>query len=150
MYESDFDELMLIKSENESLMAGEQVIAEATDTHADHIREHRAVMNDPDLRKNPVLRKLVQDHMQEHIDLLKTVSPDLLQILGQQPIQAPPPAPGQGNPADMMQPPGGIPQPGDMLTGQGTAGGQMIPQPASPPAGFENLATNAQDLLPQS
>jgi hypothetical protein len=60
-----------------------------------------------------------------------------------------PPGAAQGSPADMMQLPPGIPQGGEMLTGQGTAGGEMIPKPPKPPGEFANLPTNPADMLPQ-
>lgn len=159
MLESDFNELMLIKRENEYLMDGKPVLAEPLDIHAQHILEHRAVMADPDLRFNPELRTAVQNHIQEHIDYLRTVDPDLLMLTKQQPLQSPmtpqiapqmmPPGSPQGSPADMMQLPPNIPQGGEMLTGQGVAGGEMIPQSAKPPGEFANLPTNPADMLPQ-
>ncbi len=158
--ESDMQESLLIKQENEYLMEGKPVIAEMFDLHAEHIREHRAVMADPDIRRgDPALRLAVQAHMQEHIDFLRTVDPDLLMITKQQPLQAlaapqvaPPMGapPGQSpGPNGMLVPPGGIPQPNEMLTGQGSGGGNMIPAPATPPGDFANLPTNAADMIPQ-
>lgn len=163
MYESDMNEMLLIKSENEQLMEGKDVLADMLDTHALHIMEHRSVMSDPDLRKDPNLRAVVQKHLQEHIDFLRNVDPDLLMLTGQQPLQNPqapqtppdmPPPGGPGGPqgsgaSQMMQPPQ-APQPGDMLKGQGVAGGQTVPQPAHPPGQFAQLPTQAKDLLPQS
>lgn len=154
MYESDMDDLLLIKSENEELMAGKAVIADMLDMHAMHIMEHRSVMADPELRKDPVLRKVVQEHIQEHIDFLRTVDPDLLQLTNQQPLQAPqapqiaPPMGPPGGASGPMQPPQ-PPQAGDMMKGQGSQGGSMVPGPASPPAPFNNLPVNAKDMLPQ-
>lgn len=145
MYESDMNELLLIKDENEQLMSGKVVMAEILDQHAEHIKEHRSVMANPDLRRDPNLRQIVQSHIQEHINFLRTVDPDLLMLIGQQPLQnpgaqqsapnVPPPQNSpqpNGNPGQVMQMQG-PPQAGQMLTGQGSAGGNMIPQPAQPP-----------------
>ncbi len=159
--ESDMQESLLIKQENEYLMEGKEVLAEMFDLHAEHIREHRAVMADPDLRKDPALRAIVQAHMQQHIDFLRTVDPDLLMITKQQPLQSPmapqmapqmagpagqPPGPGAQSVMQMQE---GLPQPNEMLTGQGSGGGNMIPAPAAPPGEFANLPTQAGDMLPQ-
>jgi len=160
MYESDMNTLLLIKDENERMMEGEQVLADMLDEHSIHIMEHRSVMANPDLRRDPALRQSVQDHIQEHINFLRTVDPDLLMLIKQQPLQAPmapqmapgmpPPQGGEQGPgaSNMMQPPS-PPQGGDMLTGQGVAGGQMVPQPAKPPGQFANLPTNPADMMPQ-
>lgn len=154
MYESDMNELLLIKRENEMLMEGQQTIVDMLDSHAMHIQEHRCVMADPDLRSDPELVSNVQAHIQEHIMYLRTVDPDLLMILGQQPLQNPmapqmPPMPmGPSGPgaADVMQQPSGLPQGGEQLAGAPTS----LPSPATPPAEFSGLPTQAIDMLPQS
>lgn len=160
MYESDMNTLLLIKDENERMMEGEKVIADMLDEHSIHIMEHRSVMANPDLRRDPTLRASVQEHIQEHINFLRTVDPDLLMLIKQQPLQAPmapqvpvpqggePMPPEQGGPSGTMQIPP-LPQPGEKLRGQGVAGGQMMPQPAKPPGEFANLPTNAADMMPQ-
>jgi hypothetical protein len=159
MYESDMNTMLLIKDENEKMMEGELVIADMLDEHSVHIMEHRSVMANPDLRRDPNLRQAVQNHIQEHIDFLRTVDPDLLMLIKQTPLQAqaapqmappPPGSPEQGQgPSGAMQPPPGPPQGGDMLRGQGTAGGEVVPLPAKPPGQFANLPTQAKDMLPQ-
>lgn len=95
-------ELILVKGENEAMVGGEDVMATDIDEHILHIKEHRTVLADPDLRKDPELVTRVLSHINEHIDALKQVDPSLLMILGQQPIQAPPPPPQ--NPAQMPPP----------------------------------------------
>lgn len=160
-YESDMNTMLLIKDENERMMNGEPVLAEALDEHSIHIMEHRSVLANPDLRRDPELREIVQNHIQEHINFLRTVDPDLLMLIKQQPLQnpamapmpggpmAPPPGPGGAPDASQMMQPPAPPQAGDMLTGQGVGGGNMIPQPAKPPGEFANLPTQASDMLPQ-
>lgn len=159
MYESDMNTMLLIRSENEQLMEGKEVLAHILDEHRIHIMEHRSVMADPDLRRDPTLRQNVETHIQEHINMLRTVDPDLLMTIGQQPLQSPgmpqqvPPMPGpmgsEGGTSAVMQDPNQLPQGGDMLTGQGSAGGNMVPQPASPPPPFQDLPTSAADQIPQ-
>jgi hypothetical protein len=116
-------QLFLIKSENERMIAKKPVAALITDEHALHIKEHAAVLSDPDLRFDQELFGIVSGHMQEHIDLLKNTDPNLLLLLGQQPLppSAPPgmpPMPGApmlpeaGGPPPMQAPVGqNMPQP---------------------------------------
>jgi hypothetical protein len=152
MYESDMNELLLIKRENEFMMEGKTVMADIFDTHKLHIMEHRGLLSDPELRMDPVLRKVVQDHMSEHIDMLRNVDPDVLMMTGQEPIQNPQAQQGaQGVPMDqMMQPPSGMPStPEEMIKGQGNPGGSEMPNMPTPPAPFENMPTNPADMMSQ-
>lgn len=164
MYESDMNTLLLIKDENERMMEGEQVLGHMLDEHSIHILEHRSVLANPDLRRDPNLTSIVQNHIQEHINYLRTVDPDLLMLIKQQPLQQPAapqgvppppggpqggPPPGPGGPSGAMQPPPGPPQGGDMLKGQGVVGGQQVPQPAKPAAPFQNLPTQASQMAPK-
>lgn len=124
MTEDTQSELLLVKSENERLVTGDPVIAAITDDHLLHIKEHRVVLADPELRFNQELAGRVVAHIQEHIDLLRNTDPQLLQLLGQQPLgpaggspaqpqqQMPPDASMQGQAPDMMQPPSPVPQGG--------------------------------------
>lgn len=164
MYESDMNELLLIKRENEFMMEGKEVMADMLDTHQLHIMEHRTILSDPELRMDPDLRRTVQTHIQEHIDMLRMVDPDLLMLTGQQPLQnpnmgqvpppmgGPMPPPNVGGPGmgPMMTPPNGMPpNPQDMITGQGNPGGQQLPNMPTPPAPFQNMPVNPQDMMPQ-
>jgi hypothetical protein len=151
MYQGQMHELILIRAENERLLEGKEVIADMWDEHKKHLIEHRAVMANPDVRFDPKLRQAVQAHMQEHINFLRTVDPDTLMIFGEQPLQNPnapqmpppnpvgPVAPGSGNNQPSAQMAG---NPEEMMTGQGVQGGNMLPQPASPPPPFEALPTS--------
>lgn len=164
LYESDMNTMLLIKHENELMSEGTPCIADMLDEHSIHILEHRSVLSNPELRKNPELRNILQEHIQEHINFLRTVDPDILKMIKQVPLANPgapqgvPPegAPGpdgtpqQGKPPSgpgmdqMMQPPGGLPQPGDMIKGQGNQGGGTLPNPAKPPQPFSMLPTSPQ------
>jgi len=153
-------ELLLIKGENEKMMGAEGVPVLDIDDHRNHIIEHKAILADPDLRRDPMLVKLVLSHIQEHIDALRNGDPDLLSLLGQQPLapQGPPPgAPPQGpgpkanGPmADMMMPPQqgiqGMIQDGARIQGPGIEGGVGMPNMPKPPAPFKDLPTNPADV----
>lgn len=138
------DQMLLVDGENEMLLEGVQTPVTILDEHAYHIKRHRSLINDPELRKDPVLVQNVLGHIQEHINILKQADPMLLQLLGEQslmpppmPEQAPPPgegpmatpeaagnavAPGAENPMEMPIP--------------GTNKDVNIPQPPPP---FENM-----------
>lgn len=149
MIEGDLSDLMLIKRENEWLLEGRDVFAALLDKHSVHIMEHQSVINDPELRQNPDLLRKVQAHIQEHIDILRTADPDLLMLIGQQPLQSPqapqgaPPPPGSpegqgaptpgpgGSPADMMDPAQGGVQ--TQAPREAEVPAELLPNPAIDP-----------------
>lgn len=101
-------ELLLIRSENESISRGIPVQAMADDDHVLHMREHRGEMANPEVRANPQALNVYTTHQNEHWNLYNTVDPARLMVFGQQPPpQMGPPPPGPGGPP---QPPG--PKPG--------------------------------------
>ena len=85
--------LLNIRAENESLQNGELVKAVITENHADHIKEHKSILENPEAKKNGLLVKNVLAHIQEHIDLWRSADPAILQLTGQQPA----PLPNQSN-----------------------------------------------------
>lgn len=117
------NELDTINSENETLLQGEApVIAIATDHHAMHIREHRSVLSDPALRQDAQLVQRTLDHINEHIRLLQETDPNLLSIIGEQPL-----APPGGSPINPQQQ-GGMPgAQGASAPMQGTPMTQAMP-----------------------
>jgi hypothetical protein len=122
LYESDMQDIFLIKRENEWLMDGKDVMADPLDRHSLHILEHRSVISDPDLRSNPELTAKVRKHIQEHIDMLRDVNPDILQLIKEQPLH---PMPTAGAPGLPPGPMGGMPP----------AGGPPMGPPGTPPMG---------------
>lgn len=113
LYEHDMSQIMLIRSENEDLADGKSPTAVLTDQHKLHIKEHATVLDSPEARTDPTIVQSVTQHIQKHIDLLKTTSPEILGMLGEQSL-APQQGPPQGGP-----PPGPPPRP-------------MAPGPAAP------------------
>ena len=139
--EGKMDEMMTIKGENEAMVRGEDVIAIFSDNHSLHIKEHRDVLADYVLRRDPELVQTVLDHMQEHINLLQTTDPNLLAIIGEQPLAPPggtPAAPGQpnvptqGGAAATMDPSMAAPAQPNMPEAAGVKEGILPPQPQSP------------------
>jgi hypothetical protein len=153
MTEDTQSELMLIKSENERLVDDKTVVAVATDQHSLHIKEHRAVLADPELRFNPELVQRTLDHIQEHLDLLRATDPNMLTMIQEQPL-----GPVGGSP--IAQAPGQPPAPSN-VPGQPPApmnvAGQLnmedlvnMPNLPQPPGPFENAPVTADDTLPES
>jgi hypothetical protein len=127
MIEGETAELMNVRSENERLAAGEQVNALYTDNHWIHIKEHKTVLASPDAREVIEIIQITDDHMKQHIELLRTTDPGILMILGQQPIPSPVNDPNMGAPV----PP--IPnQPSEDTPVQGQAGAAPTEADATP------------------
>jgi hypothetical protein len=146
-------QIFLARMENEKMMQMQEVLAVFTDDHAYHIKEHSNLMADPDLRFNQEMMLLVYEHIQEHVNLLRTTDPDILKILNQQPL-----GPLGGSPAN--QPPQDINQGSPQLPPAQIPGQEMMPQemgaiPANQPnlpkpAGeFSNLPTDPAMNIPQ-
>jgi hypothetical protein len=131
-----------------------------TDDHRTHIQEHLALLGDPYLRQDPVLLKLVFDHLNEHKRLLEDPASFMwLQITNQQPLQ--PPAPPMGPDGQPLPPgPGGptateVSQAGpgiENVTQQPPTGAEAAqeisePQMPTPSAPFEDLPLSADDAM---
>lgn len=133
----------LIRSENESMMLGVPVRAIALDDHVQHIKEHQAVIADPELRESEVA-DIVYQHILEHIDLLKNTDPNLLGILGQSSLAAP-----QGQPL----PPESEPEAMDVDSEQSPSPEQgpmqAMPEGADQAASVPSLPTVDASLLPR-
>ncbi len=136
--EDIINENLLIRSENEMLMDGGAPIMTVLDSHKEHIDSHRGLSFDPDLRADADLMTRVNKHIQDHIQALRTTDPDLLMLMGQQPLHPPGPPPGapagppgaappQGMPPSAMPP--GPPKP----QGPPPPQGQAVPQGLRPP-----------------
>ena len=97
-----------------------------TDNHSLHIREHRAVLDDPGARQNPRVVEATLAHLAEHEQLWMEVSmrPAILQATQQQPSPQQP-QPQQGGNSAVTQQPGGT---GDM---PGMPGLPQLPPEAS-------------------
>jgi hypothetical protein len=104
--EADIKELYQMRSENEIMMSGGKPIAIITDSHLQHIQEHKAVLASPESRKDPMIVKSVTEHLMEHINLLRTGDPVLLQMLGQQPVAPAKPSGPQQPPQQPQRGPG--------------------------------------------
>jgi hypothetical protein len=135
MTEDTQSQLFLVKDENERLINNESVIAVLTDDHLLHIKEHSSVLANPELRFDMELVQKVTGHIQEHINQLRTIDPDLLKILGQQPL-----GPQGGSPANQPGPQQGPPN--NSMNGQvqemmgGAPVASQLDQQGAAPAGL--------------
>ena len=84
--EDTFGDAILIRDENQMLQKGELPIAVIADMHPQHFMKHKELFSDPEVRKNPELMALITQHMQDHIDLHKSMDPDMAAIMGLQPL----------------------------------------------------------------
>lgn len=144
--QSTQNELFLISSENDRLLDGETATAMFLDSHLEHIKEHKALLYDVDLRNDPDFVQRVSSHIQQHLDLLRTSDPSVLQMLGEQPLPPPPPPPAPPGPP--QGPPGAPQGPGGPQGGPqpppNAANGQVGP----PPSGMEQAQATALPLMP--
>jgi len=132
--ENTQSELDLVRDENERLAEGKPVIAIQTDHHSMHIKEHRSVLSDSELRFDPNLVQRTLSHIQEHIDLLRMADPDLLAIIEEQPLS--PPGGTPANQSQMMPPPPGNVPP---MMGEEPMPPPSMPEMPTPPAPFEGM-----------
>lgn len=114
--DSKIDNSILIISENEAMIKGERQQAIWSEKHSQHIMKHMELLNDAELKKDERLVQIVLEHVQEHVNLLRTTDPSLLQLNGETPL---PPAPAPAAPG----------QPGSM-----EASGAPAPTPGQAPA----------------
>lgn len=147
------NELLLIRAENEKLAQGEDITTLAVDQHLMHIKEHKGVLADPDLRRDPNLVQRTLAHINEHIELLRSTDPGLLSIIGEQPLGpmagSPPSSPPSGGAglkpnqppsAQEMSQPAGVAVP---------APGPNLPKMPHPPVPFQNMPVTAKQMGPR-
>jgi len=143
MLEGDLSELTLIKGENEKLAEGKGVSVTVLDEHVLHIKEHKTVIASPDARENAEVTQAVLQHIQDHIQQLKTADPALLNILGQPSLAPPPQPPGPGGP-EGAEAPGG-PSMGGPTPPSPTEGPQAPVPEGAPNITMPSLPKNPMD-----
>lgn len=135
------DELLTIQKENERLAEGLPVRAFALDQHLLHIKGHRSVISDYEVRMDDQLSAALYAHIQEHVDLLRTTDPGLLSMMGEQPlgpVGGTPPAPqNPDQQANQSQAPDGAPMEPNM-------GQAPVPQGAEVPQVQGELLPNPE------
>lgn len=109
-YESDYEAPLAarygLREENEALRTGEKEhIAAIFDKHWEHLPEHISLLSSPEARTNPEMAERVLVAIQEHLNLWRTMPPDLMLLLG----GPPPPPPAGMVPPDAAPPDGGAP-----------------------------------------
>ena len=82
---------MLISREDEMMMEGVKPIISKSDLHRDHFKKHKCLLDQPEIRENPLKAAIILAHMQEHEDMLKMLTvqdPAFLEMSGQMPLQS--------------------------------------------------------------
>lgn len=133
LYATELSESDLIDAENELLMAGkglEEVPVLSTDDHAEHMRKHAALLNEPYVRTNSTRTKAVTDHMLKHFEEAKRADPFLTAMV-----------------RTGMMPEGGPPQPPKQPALPAPGGAPVRPGLPLPGAADNQAAAPAQDLL---
>jgi hypothetical protein len=133
--EPDIVEQMLIRQESEQISLGISPTVVVSDNHTVHLREHKAVLANIEARANPDVVQAFAKHVQDHIDILRTTDPAVLNMFGQQPV--PPAAPPQmQSSAPTMEQPNQTPAMPDKLPSQ-----PSLPEGADPltAASYEQL-----------
>jgi hypothetical protein len=87
MLEGPLRELTYIKQENEWLADGKEAPVLITDNHLQHIIEHKSVLSTIEARMNPDVMRAVRIHIEEHVNAMKNADPDVLAMIGVQPLQ---------------------------------------------------------------
>lgn len=152
--EDTVNENLLMRAENEKMLDGSSPIMIITDNHKSHIEYHRSLLFDPDLREDPTLVDLVNKHIQEHTQALRTTDPDLLMLLGQQPLQPPPPPPGAPPPQNGPPPksegmtPAMQAPPEEGILGPGIMGNKVTGPGMIAPERLPNLPKVGSEMLP--
>lgn len=75
LYEDEYDENQLMMLENDDLREGKPVIALIDDNHDEHIKKHKALMFDPEVRRNSDIIGVVKAHLLEHYNLQAQSAP---------------------------------------------------------------------------
>jgi hypothetical protein len=114
------------------------------------MKQHMNVLADPDLKNDPELVSRVLNHIQEHLELLRTTDPNLLMINGEQPL-APQGAPAANQPSpDQMVNEGQLGNNPQAQMPEGMASNELPvdpAQPARPPGEFANLPVTAEEMV---
>lgn len=82
LYESEVDQLSLVKSENDELSQGVDVPVLNLDDHAYHVMMHADLLKDPSIRKNGKAVKIILEHIIMHRNAAEEVDP-VLQAMAQ-------------------------------------------------------------------
>jgi hypothetical protein len=129
LYQHDNSQRMLMITENEMLMDGKAQMAVLTDDHAMHVLEHSCVLNSPEARENPQVVQATLGHIQQHLDIAKTMDPVTAAMLKQASFF-------QQAPIQQQAPPEGAPMPtegAEQMPVMEGAPQVAMPSPAQPP-----------------
>lgn len=137
-YEGASANLLLIRDENERLMAGECPPVLKTDDPKKHLIGHSSVLSSTDSRKDGNVVVAVTKHLQMHIDEWRNADPNFMMAMGYPPMLQPalPPGapPGGGMPPAQNEVPSGAAEPLPQPIG-GSGNLNMPSMPMNPATG---------------
>lgn len=129
LYEFDRSRQYVTKAENEAMLEGKEVEVLLTDDHSIHVLEHSCILNNLSARKDPNIVAGVLKHIQEHINIAQTMSPEMSAMLKQTSFTKAPQAPPQMQGNVEMNPNIGP----DQTPLEQQVGGINLPSPAESP-----------------
>lgn len=147
MTEGKTSELLGLKAENEALIEGKPVQVVLTDDHILHINEHKSLLSDPMAREDANVVNAVSQHIQAHVAALSDPNnANLLKLMGQPSLAAPPAPQGAQGPAPVTQQQAQAPQQAGGTVTSAPQGGQEMVQHMQPnmPKGPINPLTKQQ------
>ena len=112
-----------------------------TDNHVDHINGHSQIIDAPEDRQDPVLVKIVTDHLKEHLKVWGETPVDLLAALGIPPMMAPMGVGPDGKPVAPQGAPGQPQTNQPKPAGDGQAA-EVVGQQEPETPGGPNMPTN--------
>ena len=141
------DPVMNIKAENERLAKGEQVSVIMTEHHANHIKTHMQLLENPNTKEDPILVEATLEHINDHLVTWRNTDPAILMITGQQP--PPPGLPEQAG----LDTPAKLPEnisPGTTPPTVGESDVSLPGLPGLPPGTDENSQVAYEESNPES
>lgn len=130
--DSLFSDAMLIKEENEQIKRGEKPICLILDNHQEHILEHKTIFSSPEARRDPTIADVGLAHIQEHIEFMRSMPPDLAAVITGQPL-----------------PPEALPPPADQLPEIQGVNVPSLP-PGTPPTVAQNYEQQLAAIPPEA
>jgi hypothetical protein len=135
LYSSAVNEIANIQAENEAIMRGELPAVDLFDNDIIHIREHKCLF-DTQMRNDPQALQVARAHMKAHIENAqhKTLKvPEVLELIGQQPLAASQAVKAQGDQMEGRNPAPSQPgAPAQKVPNSEPAKAQPGPAPAPP------------------
>ncbi len=125
----------LVDAENEMLVEGEEVLALWSDNHPYHIRKHKKLLDDPNVRLYSDKIEAIQNHILKHSELARNTDPFLY---------------GMAQTGQMPQVPQAGPQSQESMPQEGPQGLPSASPAAPSPSGIPGMEDDSgQNAMPE-